>query len=178
MKKKIFVLFFLLASEFAFADEFTGVLDVPFDAERTAVLDLMSDNGYQIFYVNTIDDYNKFYKSSIPNLRFFKPRQKIFENQAKEILFVCENGKFTNAQITLSGDDSVNFQKSVNDFVKKNKLKKCNDVVTDEYTTYSFISKNGNIFAYVIQKDSNEIVVVYLAPTASDYNDTLAAVGY
>ena len=176
MKKGFFIVLFLLASVFAFADEFTGVFEIPFNTERTVVLDKMSDTGFQIQYVNTIEDYDKFYKSSIPNLRFFKPKYKYFENPASEIVFTCENGVFTNAEITLDSTNNAALQKAINDFVKKNKLKKCKDVITDEYSTFSFIAKNGNIFAYVIQKDSNDIVLVFLCPAASDYNETLAAI--
>lgn len=176
MKKILLIFVFVITCSFSFAEELTGVFDVPFNTERNAVLDKMAGNGYQILYINTLESYENFYKSSIPILRFFKPNLLVFGNPVKEITFYCENEIFTNAEVVLKNINLELFKKNLEKFVKNNSLKECKYIATNEYTTFPFISKNGNIFAYVIEKNSRDITLIYLCTTANEYEETFAAI--
>lgn len=76
MKKGFFVVFFLLASVFAFADELTGFGDIDFGTHENKVIALMESKGYKVSYparycVSFTKDNETFLEAKVKEYRFY-----------------------------------------------------------------------------------------------------------
>lgn len=76
MKKGFFIVFFLLASVFVFADELTGFDDIDFGTHENKVIALMESKGYKASYptrfcVSFSKDNETFLEAKVKEYRFY-----------------------------------------------------------------------------------------------------------
>lgn len=76
MKKGFFIVLFLLASVFAFADDFCEIQNIKFKTNKEAVIAIMANNGYNVSY----PDSNK--------VSFSKLGETYLNCKVKEYIFV------------------------------------------------------------------------------------------
>lgn len=76
MKKRIFVVFFLLASVFAFSLDFSEIQNIQFGLNKESVIAIMEDKGYKAFF------------PASNMVSFTKPNETYLECNVKEYIFV------------------------------------------------------------------------------------------